>query len=355
MPNQHRYNHKTRGTERTPETSTDLSSLVERVVSNPGPSFVRWSRINQMAFCSKNSTHFKFKQKTERRIDATMDNNNCWRKRSLHLETIRRGKNYPSRFLLSYDKIIDETCDDEELKSSCEKQTITMSLRCLAILGSKNEPLYICASGPSEDESDNSAELMSSSTPQQGEDVFGFFSNDNALDDDSKPEDSKSEFIKRPASIRHEVRILGFCFDRIKAIAPAKEISNLAIREIGRFVCLPSSLKTTDSMLVIFPSTFSILFLEPCHAIDDDSRCHWSNRRKPGIAQKSFLEAIPTWEPLDGATVSDGGIRCTYIVSRSLDRMNSWVHDSAIVGCHEATICRVLSPAVWTNLSNLPF
>ena len=49
---------------------------------------------------------------------------------------------------------------------------------------------------------------------QQAENnVFGFFQNDDGDDRDdgddvSKQEDSKSGFIKRPASIRHEVRIL---------------------------------------------------------------------------------------------------------------------------------------------------
>ena len=79
-----------------------------------------------------------------------------------------------------------------------------MSLRCLAILGSKNEPLYICAAGPNEDGNDQKAddENDAPSTPQEqtGEDFFGFF------DDNAEREAGESGFIKRPASIRHEVR-----------------------------------------------------------------------------------------------------------------------------------------------------
>ena len=69
-----------------------------------------------------------------------------------------------------------------------------MSLRCLAILGSKNEPLYMCASGPTEDGDDHE-------TVKQGGDKFGFFG-----DDDDISKKNASGFLGRPASIRHEVR-----------------------------------------------------------------------------------------------------------------------------------------------------
>lgn len=59
---------------------------------------------------------------------------------------------------------------------------------------------------------------------QQAENnVFGFFENDDDDRDDddddvSKQEASKSGFIKRPASIRHEVRIRIFINDITKKV-----------------------------------------------------------------------------------------------------------------------------------------
>jgi len=82
-----------------------------------------------------------------------------------------------------------------------------MSLQCLAILGSKNEPLYICASGPTEGSNDGDAV-----TSEEGVDAFGFFGEDNDHD-----EASKSGFIKKSASIRHEMMIHA-AIDRIEEL-----------------------------------------------------------------------------------------------------------------------------------------
>jgi len=94
-----------------------------------------------------------------------------------------------------------------------------MSLQCLAILGSKNEPLYICASGPTEDENDHNTDGKNdaSAISQQAEDVFGFFGDNDDDDDASKQEAAKSGFIKIPASIRHEMMIHA-AIDRIEEL-----------------------------------------------------------------------------------------------------------------------------------------
>lgn len=69
----------------------------------------------------------------------------------------------------------------------------TMGLRCLAILGSKNEPLYICAAGDGDDQESTEA------------DVFGFFGDNNKEEEDVSKKEA-SGFIGKPPSIRHEVR-----------------------------------------------------------------------------------------------------------------------------------------------------
>ena len=68
-----------------------------------------------------------------------------------------------------------------------------MALRCLAILGSKNEPLYICAAGDGDDQESTEA------------DVFGFFGDNNKEEEDVSKKEA-SGFIGKPPSIRHEVR-----------------------------------------------------------------------------------------------------------------------------------------------------
>lgn len=67
-----------------------------------------------------------------------------------------------------------------------------MSLHCLAILGSKNEPLYICSSDHVEYDNDGSAQVISPKI----EDAFGF-------SDESSS--AMSEYLSKPASMRHEV------------------------------------------------------------------------------------------------------------------------------------------------------
>jgi len=100
-----------------------------------------------------------------------------------------------------------------------------MSLRCLAILGNKNEPLYICASGPTDEGNDhntNDENNVPAMSQQAENNVFGFFENDEDDRDDGdddvlKQEASKSGFIKRPASIRHEMMIHS-AIDRIEEL-----------------------------------------------------------------------------------------------------------------------------------------
>ena len=90
-----------------------------------------------------------------------------------------------------------------------------MSLRCLAILGSKNEPLYICAAGPNESVDDQKADdkndISGTSQPEMGEDYFGFFEENDR--NDAETEAGKPGFKSRPASIRHEVRSAVYFFN----------------------------------------------------------------------------------------------------------------------------------------------
>mmetsp|Transcript_19849 Transcript_19849/g.46472 ORF Transcript_19849/g.46472 Transcript_19849/m.46472 type:complete len:219 (-) Transcript_19849:322-978(-) len=106
-----------------------------------------------------------------------------------------------------------------------------MSLRCLAILGSKNEPLYICAAGPEDngdvetaDDENGSPETSQEQQQQQqeqqeqqqtGRDHFGFF--DDGDRGDAEPEAGNSGFIRRPASLRHEMMIHA-AIDRIEEL-----------------------------------------------------------------------------------------------------------------------------------------
>mmetsp|Transcript_6050 Transcript_6050/g.14659 ORF Transcript_6050/g.14659 Transcript_6050/m.14659 type:complete len:198 (+) Transcript_6050:268-861(+) len=79
-----------------------------------------------------------------------------------------------------------------------------MSLRCLAILGSKNEPLYICSGLDENDQND------SDGTSQQETDAFGFFGDDDNV--------AKNEsFIRKQPSIRHEM-MLHSAIDRIEEL-----------------------------------------------------------------------------------------------------------------------------------------
>ncbi len=79
-----------------------------------------------------------------------------------------------------------------------------MSLRCLAILGSKNEPLYICSGLDENDRND------SDGTSQQETDAFGFFGDDDNV--------AKNEsFIRKQPSIRHEM-MLHSAIDRIEEL-----------------------------------------------------------------------------------------------------------------------------------------
>lgn len=96
-----------------------------------------------------------------------------------------------------------------------------MSLHCLALLGNKNEPIYICASAPIEGtcDNDNDNDTVLSSLKQ--EDVFGFFEDNDASEEQEQkqvePPAVKSGFIKRPASIRHEMMIHA-AIDRIEEL-----------------------------------------------------------------------------------------------------------------------------------------
>mmetsp|Transcript_2805 Transcript_2805/g.7540 ORF Transcript_2805/g.7540 Transcript_2805/m.7540 type:complete len:127 (-) Transcript_2805:3469-3849(-) len=85
-----------------------------------------------------------------------------------------------------------------------------MSLRCLALLGSKNEPLYVCAPDPVDGGGDDGE------AAQQMEDAFGFFgASQPDTDTDTNP--TTPGPIKRPASIRHEIMIHA-AIDRIEEL-----------------------------------------------------------------------------------------------------------------------------------------
>lgn len=81
-----------------------------------------------------------------------------------------------------------------------------MSLNCLALLGCKNEPLYICAPDRVGGDNEDSSE--------QVEDVFGFFEDTRPSEPESDTT-SKSGAIKSTASIRHEIMIHS-AIDRIE-------------------------------------------------------------------------------------------------------------------------------------------
>jgi hypothetical protein len=72
-----------------------------------------------------------------------------------------------------------------------------MALHCLALLGSKNEPLYLCDGSPKKD-------VDVDGTLPGDEDIFGF----------SEVTSTRSGSRTRSASIRHEVRSYNtFVFD----------------------------------------------------------------------------------------------------------------------------------------------
>lgn len=177
-------------------------------------------------------------------------------------------------------------------------QKTIMSLRCLAILGSKNEPLYICASGDGNDQG------TSDGTSQQEADVFGFFGDNNYDDENDSNDLAKKEasgFIRKPASIRHEVR--GIDMDTIKwNWYMLSDTAKNWLRLDQKFI----KLVCASTLIWCF-----FFLLDPLFCTDDATFRHWSNRRIVGIAQKSHLEEIPTREPLDWAGLSHGGIRCT--------------------------------------------
>mmetsp|Transcript_27054 Transcript_27054/g.63315 ORF Transcript_27054/g.63315 Transcript_27054/m.63315 type:complete len:201 (-) Transcript_27054:237-839(-) len=88
-----------------------------------------------------------------------------------------------------------------------------MSLRCLALLGSKNEPLYVCAPDPVDGDNDDDGEAA-----QQMDDVFGFFgASQPDTDTDTNTDPTTPGPIKRPASIRHEIMIHA-AIDRIEEL-----------------------------------------------------------------------------------------------------------------------------------------
>lgn len=99
-----------------------------------------------------------------------------------------------------------------------------MSLHCLALLGNKNEPLYICASDLNEynndNNNDNDKDKDNAPSSSLKEDVFGFFENDDVNASEQEQEEpavGKSGFIKRPASIRHEM-MFHTAIDRIEEL-----------------------------------------------------------------------------------------------------------------------------------------
>ena len=175
-----------------------------------------------------------------------------------------------------------------------------MALRCLAILGSKNEPLYICASGDGDDQQ------TSSNTEA---DVFGFFGNGDDDDDDVSKKEA-SGFIGKPPSIRHEVRYwwrfgrdhsnTTIAWDRGWHCVSATHDWIVIVHEVGTF--------WIGSHFQCFDFAFDLFAF-----VDDDPLGDWPNRRVSGvIPRKNELEKVPTWEPLDGTNLSHGGIRCTY-------------------------------------------
>ena len=82
-----------------------------------------------------------------------------------------------------------------------------MSLYCLALIGSRNESLYICASDAVEG-GDISNSDDAEAIAKQADAVFGYFEDDIPSEQDS----ATSGGVKRPASIRHEVSFLSVAF-----------------------------------------------------------------------------------------------------------------------------------------------
>lgn len=85
-----------------------------------------------------------------------------------------------------------------------------MSLYCLALLGSRNEALYICSSDAVEGgdgSNSDGAEVMA----EQADALFGYFEDDIPSEQDA----AISGVVKRPASIRHEIMIHA-AIDRIE-------------------------------------------------------------------------------------------------------------------------------------------
>lgn len=85
-----------------------------------------------------------------------------------------------------------------------------MSLYCLALIGSRNESLYICASDAVEG-GDISNSDDAEAIAKQADAVFGYFEDDIPSEQDS----ATSGGVKRPASIRHEIMIHA-AIDRIE-------------------------------------------------------------------------------------------------------------------------------------------
>ena len=97
-----------------------------------------------------------------------------------------------------------------------------MSLHCLALLGNKNEPLYICASDLNENNNDNDNDKDNAPSSSLKEDVFGFFEDDDVNASEQEQEEpavGKSGFIKRPASIRHEVSVFPYFLSRTSKLS----------------------------------------------------------------------------------------------------------------------------------------
>lgn len=116
-----------------------------------------------------------------------------------------------------------------------------MSLHCLALLGPKNEPLYLCAApshGNENTDDDNAA-------PNEDEDVFGF------LGDSSGQETNTTQKTRKP-SIRYEV--IWSILEKCGFGASLSVISNLAFLfcihfDVDRQTMIHASLDRLEELL----------------------------------------------------------------------------------------------------------
>ena len=108
-----------------------------------------------------------------------------------------------------------------------------MALHCLALLGSKNEPLYLCGGAPDDDVSTSDHD----ETPLGEEDHFGFLEGMSA----------KSSSSIRPASIRHEVNPKIVCVFVVGRTSGYSRLHDIALSTMlttcRRCVCRPINIR----------------------------------------------------------------------------------------------------------------